>query len=114
VQKTPLSEPIRCIRSPSKWSLSFPTQLSTWLSGSDASNTPYDVGLRNNSNNYNSSSQMDFASSKERVARVSVSRLNEDSKESEEPLTLSRIMWREMEKQIKKLADPDMQLAGLI
>jgi hypothetical protein len=29
-------------------------------------------------------------------------------------LTLSRIMWREMEKQIKKLADPDMQLAGLI
>mmetsp|Transcript_14107 Transcript_14107/g.13636 ORF Transcript_14107/g.13636 Transcript_14107/m.13636 type:complete len:155 (+) Transcript_14107:167-631(+) len=112
VQKTPLSEPLRCIRFPSQWSLSLRTQLSTWLSGSDVRNSPYDIC--NSSNNYKSSIQMDRASSKEGGIGGSTNGLSEDSKDRKETQTLSRVLWREIEKQLKKLADPDMQLAGLI
>jgi hypothetical protein len=114
VQKTPLSEPspLKCIRSPSQWSLSLPTQLSTWLSGSDVRKSPYDNTI--SSNSYNSSSQMDRAYGKGGGAGGSTNGLSEDSKDSKEPQTLSRVLWREMEKQLKKLTDPDMQLAGLI
>jgi hypothetical protein len=115
VQKTPLSplsKPLRCTHSPSQWSLSLPTQLSTWLSGSDVRNSPYCIS--NSSNDYNSSIQTDRASSKEGGAGGSTNGLSEDAKDSKETQTLSRALWREIEKQLKKLADPDMQLAGLI
>jgi hypothetical protein len=112
VQKTPLSEPLRCIRFPSQWSLSLRTQLSSWLSGSDVRNSPYDIC--NSSNNYKSSIQMDRASSKEGGIGGSTNGLSEDSKDRKETQTLSKVLWREIENQLKKLADPDMQLAGLI
>jgi hypothetical protein len=35
--------------------------------------------------------------------------LNEDSKDSKETQTLLRVLWREMEKQLKRMADPEMQ-----
>lgn len=117
VQKTPTSQPIRCIGR----SLSLPIQLSSWLSlrsDSDSRNSSPSYKSPSSTSSMNhphSHRQVNPTTNKEAGASgVSVSGLTEELKEGRETRTLSGVLWREIEKQLKKLADPDMQLAGLI